>query len=491
MELHALTEALFRNAAERPDKTALIENEIPTTWGELADLAAGAASYLLDRGLHPGEIVMLRTQQALAFVAVYLGVRAAGGVPAPLERNGPAGIAPVADSLQSHWMLGSEADQASGAVSTAIPLEEVFRQAKTAPRRSLPTQALDGPSDVLFTTGTTGRSKGVLHTNRSVLAIGRQQAGLFGMEKDTVLVLPGPINHAGNIWCLWASVLTGGAFYLLNGMSDLKAFYRALRWPEGHLACHLAPSAVRTLFTLSGDQLGQYNGRLEWLLLDGAPVPEPDRERLRALLPDTALYIHMGASETGSISSYRYQGSAGFPGCVGLAAPGVHFFFTDEHRNVLEHTSPEHPGLLACNGPTLMAGYVNAPEATAQAMPDGNVYLNDLAWQDDSGYLYVLGRADDVINVGGLKVSPVEVEEAALALPGIRDCICIAIPHPISGQALKLLVVPDPAVPFHPRAIIAALHDSLEWYKVPARLEQTDAVRRMYNGKPDRKSYRT
>lgn len=491
MELHTLTEALFRNGRERPDKLALIENDVPTTWGQLADLAAGAASYLMDRGLQPGEIVLMRTEQSLAFAAVYLGVRAAGGIPAPLEKNGPTGIAPVAESLQSHWMLGNAADQAAAAVPDQIPLEEVFQQAKTAPKRSFPAQELDAPSDVLFTTGTTGRSKGVLHTNRSVLAIGRQQAGLFGIEEDTVLVLPGPINHASNIWCFWASVLTGGAFYLLNGMSDLKAFYKALNWPEGRLACHLAPAAVRTLFTLTGDQLGQYNGRLEWLLLDGAPVPEPDKERLRTLLPDTALYIHMGASETGSISSYQYQGSTGHPGCVGLAAPGVHFFLTDEHRNVLEHTSPDHPGLLACNGPTLMAGYVNAPEATAQAMPDGNVYLSDLAWRDDNGYLYILGRADDVINVGGLKVSPVEVEEAALAIPGIRDCICIAVPHPISGQALKLLVVPDPDIPYNPRAIAAALHDSLEWYKVPARLEKTDAVRRTYNGKPDRKAYRT
>ncbi len=491
MEFHSLTEALFRNAEHRPNQTAIIENGVPTTWGQLGDLAAGAASYLMEQGLQPGEIVMMRTGQTLAFVAVYLGVRAAGGIPAPLEKNGPPAIGPIAASLQSRWMLGNAADQAAETVPNRIPLETVFAQAATASRQELPTQALDDPSDVLFTTGTTGLSKGVLHTNRSVLETGACYARLFGMREDTVMLMPGPVNHAANIWFFWATFLVGSTYYLLSGMSDLKAFYAALDWPEGRVSCHLVPAAVRTLFTLSGDQLGQYNGKIESLVMCGAPVPEPDKERLCALLPDTNMHIVLGASETGPITAYSFSQHPGRSCCAGKPAKGMRIFLTDENRNVLDKTDADHPGLLACTGPTLMTGYVNAPEATAKAMPDGNVYLNDLCWQDEEGFLYILGRADDVINVGGLKVSPVEVEEAALALPGIQDCICIAIPHPISGQALKLLVVPEPDVPYNPRAIAAALHETLEWYKVPGRFEKTDAVRRTYNGKPDRKSYRT
>ena len=146
-------------------------------------------------------------------------------------------------------------------------------------------------------------------------------------------------------------------------------------------------------------------------------------------------------------------------------------------------------GLIACQGDTLMSGYVNDPELTATVLRDATIFTADMGHIDEEGMLRLEGRQGDVINVGGYKVAPTEVEDAALSLPEIKDCICIAVDHPVMGQALKLLVVVSEGMTFDKRQIARALKDRLEVYKVPLLYEQVEKIQRTYNGKIDRKFY--
>ena len=136
------------------------------------------------------------------------------------------------------------------------------------------------------------------------------------------------------------------------------------------------------------------------------------------------------------------------------------------------------------------------PEVMREINTDGlgtltcTLYTNDRGHLDADGCLHLLGRTDDVINVGGFKVSPPEVEETALSLPGVHDCVCVGVPHPVTGQQLKLLVVLDEGITLDKKSLARQLHDRLEAYKVPLLYEQVQAIRRTYNGKIDRKAYR-
>ena len=157
-------------------------------------------------------------------------------------------------------------------------------------------------------------------------------------------------------------------------------------------------------------------------------------------------------------------------------------------------------GTLACQGPTLMTGYIGDPELTATVLrdyqspgaqhPEPTLFTADRGMIDDEGMLHLSGREDDVINVGGFKVAPTEVEDAAMSLPQVADCICIAAPHPIVGRALKLLVVSAPGYDFDKRVIARYLKTRLESFKVPLLYEQVEKVNRTYNGKLNRKAYR-
>jgi acyl-CoA synthetase (AMP-forming)/AMP-acid ligase II len=148
-------------------------------------------------------------------------------------------------------------------------------------------------------------------------------------------------------------------------------------------------------------------------------------------------------------------------------------------------------GLIACQGDTLMSGYVGDPELTATVLRDDSVFTSDVGILDEEGMLHLSGRASDVINVGGFKVSPIEVEEVAMASPLVSDCICISASHPVTGRALKLLVVTPSGQKLDKRTLARYLADRLEPYKVPMLYEQVDTIARTYNGKLDRKFYLT
>lgn len=186
---------------------------------------------------------------------------------------------------------------------------------------------------------------------------------------------------------------------------------------------------------------------------------------------------------------YDYNAYPGKTGCVGWPMPHSKILIVDEDRRPMA-SSPERMGTVACAGDTNMIRYVNEPELTAQVLADGIVYTNDMGYIDAEGFVYVVGRKDDVINVGGLKVAPTEVEAAALSLDGVEDCICVPMRHPISGHAPKLLLVMAEGAEFSPKAIAAELKKKLEAYKVPVRYELVQSVARTYNGKLDRKAYR-
>ena len=146
-------------------------------------------------------------------------------------------------------------------------------------------------------------------------------------------------------------------------------------------------------------------------------------------------------------------------------------------------------GHIMIFGKTLMSGYVNDPQTTAAVLSDGRIHSSDLGYIDSEGLVHLKGRQGDVINVGGFKVNPVEVENAVSSHPSVKDCICIAATHPVVGTVLKLLVVLQEGASLDKRSLALHIKSRLEPHKVPTFYEAVDEIRRTYNGKLDRKYY--
>lgn len=489
MRLRSIEEYLYVHAAETPEKVAVVAGERETGYRALYEKAFRYHEYLKESGVSKGDIVITRAGQNLNYVVTYLAVHMAGGIVTSLEKNIPlAGLEQTAAQIGAKFVLIKEGEHPAGPWKE-LHYDEAMTEGSCPVLPEFDFPDTEESADILFTTGTTGASKGVELSHKALVATAENLIYGCGYKKDTFLIVPGPLNHANAIRKLFTTIVNGSTVCLLSGMTDMPGFYRALDHPLGIKACCLPPAAIRTIFALTNDKIGTYSDRIDFIESASAPLPESDKLRLCQLLPKTRLYNNYGSSESASVCMYDYGKYPGRKGCVGRAMPNSHVIVADDNHKEIR-SDKEHTGLLGCVGDVNMKGYVNDPELTKEVLIDGIVYTNDIGYIDDEGFIYISGRKGDVINVGGIKVSPSDVEEAALAFEGIDDCICIAREDKITGQALKLLVVMHQGSSFNARKISEFLSSRIEAVKVPRFYEQVEKIERTYNGKINRNFYR-
>ena len=435
-----LVDYLYKNAQRYSSKVAVVCGDQSLTYAQLWQEVVRRS-----QDFRPHEVVCFRSSQDIDFLITYMAIHLAGGVAAPLEHGMP-------DALFER-------------ISTAVTHSSLFTL-----HSSLPI------ADVLYTTGTTGQSKGVMVSHRALIADAENLIAGQGFSHDLVFVVNGPLNHIGSLSKIWPCIILGATILIIEGMKDLNAFFRALDYPAQKMATFFVPATIRMILQFAPDKLASYADKLDFIESGAAPLPQADMLRLCELLPTTRLYNTYASTETGIIATYNYNDGRCMANCLGCPMP---------HSRVL--ITPE--GLIACQGDTLMSGYVGDPELTATVLRDDTIFTSDIGTLDEEGMLHLSGRASDVINVGGFKVSPIEVEEVAMSNPLVSDCICISAPHPVTGRALKLLVVTSSGQTLDKRSLARYLADRLEPYKVPMLYEQVDTIARTYNGKLDRKHY--
>jgi len=332
----------------------------------------------------------------------------------------------------------------------------------------------------LHTTGTTGKPKEIVITQKAVDANTDNLIKGQGYNPNLVFIIAGDMAHLGCWSKIFPTLAVGATLLILpNGMRDIEAFFRVLATPPEHYAdgrtakyaTFLVPSNIRILLQFSADRLAQYADRIEFIETGAAPMPHSDMLKLCQLLPKTRLYNTYASTETGIIATYNYNDGSCIAGCLGKPLPHSAVFITDDGR-------------IACKGDTLMASCNGVP------LREDTFVTNDKGYIDTEGRLHIQGRSDDIINVGGYKICPTEIEDAALSHPSVADCLCIAQPHPILGECTELLVVTTEGYQFDKRDIARHIASHIERYKVPLLYRQVAHIERTANGKPDRKKYR-
>ncbi len=484
-----IIECVKEYAQRNPDNVAVVCKDEKTTYEKLYRLVCGYRQFLLKNGILKGDIVVFRASQSLSFVVQYLAIHSIGAIVSSVEKNiSDEGIISVARQLSAKAIVTDSVFENKNEFKK-IHLGDVIEialQYDAKELKDLP--SLEDSADILFTTGTTGASKGVELSHKALVATAENLIYGCGYKPDTVLLAPGPLNHANAIRKLFTTLINGSTIIILDGMLNIKAFYNALNYGKGTIAACLPPAAIRTIFQLTRDKIGEYSDVIDFIESASAPLPEADKNKLCQLLPKTRLYNNYGSSESASVCMYDYNKNRGKENCIGKAMPNAKVIIVDDDRQEMK-ASAGNMGLIACKGDVNMKGYVNAPELTKETMVDGIVYTNDIGYIDDEGYVYIVGRKGDVINVGGLKVAPAEVESAALEYDGIEDCICIGVDDAISGKAVKLLAVMREGKELDPIKLRQFFDTRLETHQIPRFYEEVNEIKRTYNGKLDRKAY--
>lgn len=483
-----------------PDKQAVIFKKEQLTYLELCEKIAGMASLLREEGIAARDRVCFSAVSKPEMVVAYMAIQACGAIAVFIDKNGtPENIAAVYEDAGAKLLLTDKPMKEYAGRCRIRSLREMYRQADTW-RQDIITDkdsalqeiriepAAEDVAELLFTTGTTGKPKGVILTYRSVFHILSNTIEGIGIDRDDCLLLPLPLNHSFALRVLRAVLYQGATVVLQNGFTFAKEVENNVTG-FGCNALAAVPASYEVMKSQMQDAFVRVLGGMRFIEFSAGSLSIRQRKEITELLPKVRIHNTWGSSESGGGIFCVVSDVADDPvkiGSLGRTLPQVQVKIIDAEGNTIK-SDAAHPGRMALKGDMQMAGYWNRPELTAQTLVDGWLLTGDMAYIDEDNYIYMLGRADDIINVGGEKISPIEVEETAGQYDSVRECACIGVEDPdgILGQIPVLFLTTKNT--YTEEGLIKFLSDKLERYKIPKRFIVTDAIPRNRMQKIDRK----
>ncbi len=474
-------------APETAARTALVCGERTLSYAALEQGVSRRAAFLAaECGVAAGERAVLLAESSDGFVATYLAVHSLGAVCVPLDPHvPPARLARLVQRLEPRVVVSA------APLDDALPMQVRFdelAEGAAAPKPAVEVRP-EQHADILFTTGTTSESKGVVLGHGALAAACEHINRFVGTGAEAVEVLPLSLGHSFGLGRMRCVLSQGATLVLVPGFVNTARVARAL---ADHRATGFAsvPTGIAILLG-EGDLLGRFAQQLDYMEIGSSPMPLEHKRRLMELLPSTRLCMHYGLTEASRSAFLEFHSDRDHLDSIGRPSPGVELRVVDDAGAT---AAPGATGQLEVRGEHLMAGYWGAPELSARTLRNGWLRTGDLGRAGTDGYYYLEARADDVINVGGRKVLPHEIEEILGEHPAIAECACAGLPDPqgLSGEMIAVWLVPAREGPDRPAfsELATLVRRKLEPYKTPRKFFWTDRIPRSAAGKVLRRRLR-
>ena len=460
-----LLETLGRHVRERGARPFLRHAGRTVSYAEFDALSNRAANALGGRGVVKGDRVTVALGNSVEYVVAAIGVLKSGAILHPV--NAALGASELSYVLGHADPRVVVTDAASDAKLAGLGRTTVLGGALVdgaSDARPAVTIEPGDHSTLLYTSGTTGKPKGVLFTHSRTGTSGPHFIERLGLTPDDTILAVTPLFH-GNAW---GAVTT--ALYAGGTAAFAKQFSASEFWPLVHevraTVVYTLGTVLAMLLTREPSELERSNPLRVILGLGAAPI----RDRVVERFGVRAVLECFGSTDAGVVT-IEPLGATPRAGSCGPAVPGVEIRVVDDAGASLP---PRQPGEILVKSPAMMAAYYRDPEETAQALRDGWFHSGDLGFLDEDGWLYFVDRKRDVIRRGGENVSSVLVEKTIREHPKVTDVAVIGIPDPVLGQEIKAFVVTSEPVPEDElRAFVAA---RLAKFQVPRLWEFRDSL---------------
>ncbi len=473
---------IFENSVKSPDKVAVITENSETTYYELCRLIYSYSETYRQLGVKRGDNVVLQAIRDVRYIAAFYACHLLSAVPVPVEDEiGKERILGISAETRAPLIICNNIDGRNGIISYD-QLHCKTNIVTDIPLFSLKFPELNEPSQILFTTGTTGKSKGVVQSQKCISLVAYLCAREFRVKNNEVELLLSPLNHTMGIRNIHTLLMLGQTLIIGSLNNDMSVLVDLLKNKNATAVC-TPPVFLRVLIKYKEDiNLSELN----YIFIAGAPLSGTDLEMFLSTFTKTRLVSLYGATESSPVCSAIYSEDKE----VTLGHPVQYLDVKLKLENGDYTQKPNTTGLICVKSPMNMIGYYNEPKLT-QSIYDGEyLKLNDLAFFDEKGRLHFAGRADDVINIGGHKISPIEIEAVADESGLVQECILIKSFDKHNNEYLELLVVPK-NLEFSAEALMNYIKDMVEAYRVPKKITVVGELKKTYNGKLDRKAYRS
>lgn len=507
-----LHELLERTACRVPGKSAVEYRGGSVSYAELDELSNRIANGLIDLGCRKQDRVVLYSRDDLATVGGIFAVCKAGGVfsivdsqvkirkLAHILRDCRARML-ITDSPQVVELLetcpkleqvivtGSTADDTSGSDSSTCNFWELAAKSR-ADRPSARVIGVDLCS-LIYTSGSTGAPRGVMLTHLNMISALRSIASYLELTSNDRILNLSSLSFDYGLYNVLLACQVGASVLLKQPFQSVQQIIRPVK-QEGVTGLPLVPAMIAMLLCVKDLDHYDFSG-VRYVTSTGQALPQRHIERLVQWLPSVRIYSMYGLTECKRVSYLPPDELLSRPMSVGKAIPDTEAFIVDDDEQRVDE--PGQIGELVVRGPHVMEGYWNQPEETARIIRGSSsgrrlLFTGDLFRQDADGYLYFVGRRDDLIKTGAERVSPKEIESVVYELDEVIEAVVIGIEDEILGQALKLAVALKQDSSVTADGIRRHCTERLERSRVPRIIEIRDTLPKTNSGKIDRRTLR-
>ncbi len=474
--MKSIAEQIISHGIDQPEKIAVTDGKVSKTYGELTSNIFFAKEILEKKyGLKEGDAIVIAADKQPEFAALYFACHLVGVVTLPIAPDtNPKRFQMIKDRVKPKLIVGFEDKYNHTEVSFKDFEGESIIEEQIVPMGRV--------ADVMFTTGTTGDPKGVQLSQQNIAAAARNINAFIGNTKEDVEMIALPISHSFGIGRMRCALSNGQTVVMIGTFANAKRFFRFME--EYHVTGFgMVPASWSLIKRLSGMKISDYKEQLRYIEIGSAPMDIEDKRILINALPNTRICMHYGLTEASRSAFMEFHESKDRLETIGKESPNMNITIKDENG---EDIPNGEDGEICVSGDAVTIGYLDLPK---ESFFWGDYFrTGDWGTKDEEGFITLKSRKKELINVGGKKVSPIEVEDVLKSFDFVDDCACIAIPDPegLLGEVVKAFIVTKEPDKVTKRFIDQLIGKDLESYKHPAIFEVINEIPRTSSGKVQR-----
>ena len=438
-----LLQKVYSNVQATPNKVALIVNGEETTYAVLWTNIKKAAAYLLSKGYRAHDVVPIKGVKEARFIWMYFGAHMVG----------------VSNELFDPELDVKTLEYTAEDVLAMDPFEgEVEGLSET------------DVIEILHTTGTTSKPKAVCLSNYNVFWAAKNTSDFVQNDQDDIEMVVMPICHAFGLRRMVLTIMNGATAVLLPNFANVQLLIKTI--DKYHITTWgMAPSAWQYVRKISGTRISKYADQVRHIEFGTAAMPMAGKQDILQLLPNTRICHNYGLTESNRSCMIEYHDTEHLTSVGRPIADNVEVRVID--------------GEICVHGNQTMVGYLDEGDNNT-AFVDGFFRTGDCGYISEDGYIYLTGRAKEMINAGGKKVSPIEVEDAITTL-GVGDCIVVGVPHELLGECIKAYILKG-STDLTLEQIDEKMKNSVPFFKCPTYYEWIDEIPVNSLGKKQRRA---
>jgi long-chain acyl-CoA synthetase len=486
-----------QNAKKFKNKTAVIFKDKQWSYSELNNRANQIGNAFLSKGYKKGDKVAVMMKNHSAYVEIILGLSKIGVIIVPINyRLVGSEIEYIISNSESRSFITT--DKYTGEIEGILPqlncLDDVIMIDGTSSTNMIDYESFIAQGSVRepdiqvnetdtlylgYTSGTTGKPKGVIISHRSRILAGMAAAYEYKIDESDTHIVAGPIYHAAPWIFLMMQLIAGGTLIIEESFSPEQFLADVERYQATNT--FMAPTMLNFLVNLNEKKKSQYDiSSMRVLISAGSPLPTQTKLDILEFFPAVDLHEFYGSTESAITLNIKPKDIQRKDRCVGQPFPLVECLILDENKNPVKMGEI---GELYIKAPYLLDEYYKNPEANEVAFKDGYFTVGDMALQDEEGYYYIVDRKKDMLISGGVNIYPREIEEALYSHPNILDVAVIGVPDPVWGESVKAIVVPREGITLSEKDIINYCEGKIASYKKPKSVDFVKELPRNPSGK--------